>query len=186
MLFKNEKKSKKKKIYILLTKFPDTGSRLLSAFTGSYFTHASIGLEEDMNTFYSFVYKGFIVEKINRYVKPGKEPMPCELYEIEVCEKKYKRVKKLINNFVESKKLFSYAKIGLAMCLFSIPYHQNKAYFCSQFVSEILGKCNILNIKKNSLLCLPKHLRNVPNTTLGYKGNLKGFLEYFGISPLPA
>ena len=177
---------KKKKIYILLTKFGDTRSKLLSAFTGSYFTHASIGLEEDMNTFYSFVYKGFIVEQINRYARNDKYRMPCELYEIEVCEKKYKRVKKLINTFIESKNNLSYAKIGLAFCLFSIPYRQQKAYFCTQFVAETLARCNIHCITKNSLLCLPKHIQNLPGLSLKYSGNLPGFLNKFGISPMPA
>ena len=66
---------KKRKIFILLTKFYDTGSKLLRFATGTYYTHASIGLEEDMNTFYSFVLKGFIEEKITRYNKPGRIPM---------------------------------------------------------------------------------------------------------------
>lgn len=57
---------KNKKIYILFTRFPDNGSKVIEALTGCYYPHASIGLEEDWNTFYSFVTKGFIVEKITR------------------------------------------------------------------------------------------------------------------------
>ena len=60
--------SKKKNIYILLTNFHDGGSKLLHFITGNKYTHASIGFEEDINTFYSFVYKGFLVEKISKYI----------------------------------------------------------------------------------------------------------------------
>ena len=42
---------KYKKILILISRFPDLGSSIISAVRGHYFTHASIGLEEDMNTF---------------------------------------------------------------------------------------------------------------------------------------
>lgn len=60
----------KYKINILLTRFPDNGSKAISFFKRSFYTHASIGLGEDLNTFYSFVWKGFLVEKVTRYVKP--------------------------------------------------------------------------------------------------------------------
>lgn len=53
----------KKKIYILLTRFPDNDSKTIEFLTNSFYTHASIGLEDDLNTFYSFVTKGFMIEK---------------------------------------------------------------------------------------------------------------------------
>ena len=45
----------KRKIFILLLHFSDIGSLAMQYYTDFYYTHASIGLEEDMNTFYSFV-----------------------------------------------------------------------------------------------------------------------------------
>ena len=47
----------KRKLYVLLTRFPGRAAIAIQAFTGCYYTHASIGLEEDMNTFYSIVGK---------------------------------------------------------------------------------------------------------------------------------
>jgi hypothetical protein len=61
-------------------------SKMVQFFTRCYYTHASIGLEEDMNTFCSFVIKGFRVEKITRYEKPDRESFPCMLYEMEVSD----------------------------------------------------------------------------------------------------
>ena len=60
---KNKKKEapKKRKLFILLTRFPNNSSVFLEFVTGFHYTHASIGLEEDRNIFYSFVLKGFIV-----------------------------------------------------------------------------------------------------------------------------
>ena len=87
------------KINILLTRFPDNGSRAISFFKRSYYTNASIGSNEDMNTFYSFVWKGFLVEKVTKYVKPNVDPYPCSLYELEklylpVCNDTWNGVKK--------------------------------------------------------------------------------------------
>jgi hypothetical protein len=77
----------KKKIYILLTRLPNTAAPIIEAMTGSYYTHTSIGLEEDMNTFYSFGFKGFVAEKITQRVRPDKTPFPCQLYELDKAEK---------------------------------------------------------------------------------------------------
>lgn len=183
---KLKESTNKKSIYILLTRFGDNASKAVSCLTRSYYTHASIGLEEDMNTFYSFVYKGFIVEKVTRYIKPGKDPMPCALYEIKVSEKTYRRVKEMINKFVNTKERFSYTSFGVAMCLFGIPHKENKCYFCSQFVAEVLKKCNAATIKKNSALYLPKDLKKLPGASLNFKGNLLSFSKHFGILPATA
>lgn len=56
-LKKREEKSRK--IYILLTRFHGFASKAIRCFTGYRYSHTSIGLDEDMNTFYSFVNKGF-------------------------------------------------------------------------------------------------------------------------------
>ena len=85
-----------KKIMILLVRYPGAMADWMVRHTRFDYTHASIGLEEDLNTYYSFMHKGFIVEKATRYLKPGREPFPCALYEIEVSRKTYRRVKKLL------------------------------------------------------------------------------------------
>lgn len=180
------KKSRQTKcIYVLLTRFDDYGSKLMSDLTGCYYTHASIGLEEDMNTFYSFVYTGFIVEEITRYLKPGKDPFPCELYRIEVCPKVYKRVKKMLKSFVNKKGRFSYSCAGVALSIFGIPYKQKLRYFCSQFVAEIINKCGAAEMKKNSCLYLPGDFRRLDKFRLTFEGNLLTFAQYFGILPCP-
>ena len=178
--------SKNKSIYILLTRFDDNGSKAVSLLTRSYYTHASIGLEEDMNTFYSFVHKGFIVEKVTRYIKPGKDPFPCALYEIKVSDKTYRRVKAMINSFVEAREKFKYTSFGVAMCLFGIPHKENLRYFCSQFVAEVLKKCGVLTVKKNSALYLPRDLRKLPGMKLNFKGNLLSLSKHFGLLPTAA
>lgn len=47
-----------RKVYLLLTRFSDNGSKTIGALTKYYYTHASIGLEEDMNTFLQLCMQG--------------------------------------------------------------------------------------------------------------------------------
>ena len=171
----------KKKLYILLTRFPDNGTKVLEAITGCYYAHASIGLEEDPNIFYSFVCKGFIVEEITRYLKPGREPFPCQVYELEVSERAYQRVKKLLMHFVQKKRTMRYTRFGLVLSVLRIPYKRRHHYFCSQFVAEILTRSRAVRMKKNSALYLPSDLRYLPGLRLRFQGNMQSMLQHFAI-----
>ena len=168
----------KRKLYILLTRFPDKGSQAIEAMTGCYYPHASIGLEEDLNTFYSFVSKGFIVEKITRYVKPDRAPFPCLLFELEVSDKVYSRVKRILEYFVEFKGLVRYSKLGLALNLLKIPYKSSRfSYFCSHFVAEVLEKSGASKLRKASHRYFSDDLKRLPGMRLHFQGNMAAMIN---------
>lgn len=170
---------KKYNLYILLTKFPDAGSRAIKALTGFNYTHASIGLEEDMNTFYSFTYKGFIVEEITRYLKPEREPFPCQLYVLEVSEKVYLATKKVLQYFVNMKPFFKYSKLGVVLGLFHVPCKRRYHYFCSQFVATVLEQTKATKLRKSSALYFPKDFRRLKGVRLCFQGNLLSMTKKF-------
>lgn len=166
----------KRKIYILLTRFPDTGSKIIHALTGFRYTHASIGLEEDANTFYSFVEKGFIVEKIDRYVKPDRKPFECRVYELEVSARVYERIKDIVTTFVIHKPDLSYSRLGVVMGLCRVPVKRKHKFFCSQFVAEVLERSRAVILDKDSALYFPGDLTHLPGLKLNFQGNMKGLL----------
>lgn len=172
-----------KKVYVLLTRFPDNGAKVLEAMTGSFYSHTSIGLSEDMNTFYSFVVKGFIVEEITRYIKPERDPFPCRLYEIEVSEQEYSSVKRILKYYVKHKNKMSYTKIGLVMTLMGIPFKKKYAYFCSQFVAEVLQDAKVAMLKKPTNFYLPGDFCKLAEMKLVFEGNLQSMISHFGIQP---
>ncbi len=176
-------KKNKKKIYILLTRFNDTGAKMLSKITDFYYTHASIGIEGDCETFYSFVYKGFRIEKIERYIKSGKAPIPCRLYELEVSERVYNSVQRLIRSFINRKESMKYTRLGVAMCLLKIPYQRSRHFFCSQFVADILKKSKAAKLEKASTLFLPRDFLDIPGIKLLFRGNLTGLRKRFSALP---
>ena len=172
----------KRKLYILLTRFPGKTAIAIHALTRCYYTHASIGLEEDLNTFYSVVGKGFIVEKITRYVRPDREPFPCQLYELEVSEKVYTSVKRLLEESVENKSLYQYSKLGVVLCLLRIPFRRQHHYFCSQYVAEILNEAKATKLVKDSTLYYPGDFRRMPGVRLNFQGNLRGMLGHLALA----
>lgn len=166
-----------RKIRILLSRFPDHVSRLVSVVTGFYYTHASIGLDEDGNTFYSFVWKGFLVEKLTHYVRPDRQPFPCELYELEVPDAAYHDVKQALQEFARRKDTLRYDPCGVVLSFLHIPHISINHFFCSQFVAVVLGKCHVVCLNKNSSLYFPQDLRDLSGMRLIYQGNMKELLD---------
>mgnify|MGYP001850929848 CR=1 FL=1 len=172
-----------KKILLLLSKFSDSASKAISFFTGFYYTHASIGLSEDRNTFYSFVLKGFIVEKITRYIERKTVKVPCELYEMEVSDEVYETARTALSDFNERKKEFHYSVFGLILSLFHIPHKSRRAFFCSQFVADILKNSRAVKLRKSSSLYFPRDLRKLQGTKLAFRGNLQELTEQYRLCP---
>lgn len=173
-----------KKIYILLTSFPDAGSKMVGLMTRSIFTHASIGLGEDMNTYYSFVWKkGFFVEKVTRYIKPNVKPYRCELYEFEVTAEQYDVIKNIVLEFEATKNKYSFARWELVFGLMRMPIIRRNRYYCSQFIAEVLKKSEVLKSKKNSARFFPKDFGKLAGGNMIFKGNLLGYAQKFLLLP---
>ena len=169
-----------KKIYILLTQFPGWNSRAIRLWTQFPYTHASVGLEEDLNTFYSFVYKGFIVESITRYNKPGRKPFPCALYALEVSSETYFTARQFIQSFQNNQDQLHYSSLGVVLGMFlRIPLRRKNHYFCSQFVADVLTHCRALRMEKDSTLCFPKDFSRSRHLQMVFRGDLLNMAHHF-------
>lgn len=178
-----EQFNKEKKIYLLMTSLPDVLSKAAQKVMNYRYNHVSLGFEEDMNTYYTFTYKGFTVENIfRRATKPDREPFPCELYEIEVPSQIYHDMQQRVRCFVENPSHYRYTKLGAALRVFlNIPTRQDRAYYCSQFVAEILKSSGAARLEKWAPYYLPHHLRALQETKFKFQGNLKEYLHTYGI-----
>ena len=168
-----------KKIYVLMTRYPGYNAKFLAWYTGFPYTHTSVGFEDDMDTFYTFVSKGFFVESIRKYEKPDRPSFPCALYEITVPEKTYYNVKKLVLSYKARKEKLKYSTLGLVCCFLKIPLKRKNKYFCSQFVAEVLQKSKVLRLKKKSTLYFPKDISKHKELKLIFVGNHLSFVEKF-------
>lgn len=169
-----------RKIYILLTQFPGWNSHAIRLWTRFPYTHASVGLEEDLDTFYSFVYKGFIEESITRYNKPGRKPFPCALYTLDVSSDTYLAAQQFIRSFQNNKDQLRYSKLGVVIGLvLRLPFRRKNHYFCSQFVADVLKHCQALRLEKDSTLYLPKDFSRNKNLRMVFRGDLLRMARQF-------
>ena len=79
-------------VYVLLTKFSDRASKAIRGLTRSSYTHASIGIDENFEEFYSIVTKGFRREQFHRFSKERRQETACRLYKIHVSDEVYEEI----------------------------------------------------------------------------------------------
>ncbi|MBR5202952.1 MAG: hypothetical protein IKW45_06775 [Clostridia bacterium] len=168
-----------KKIYILMTQYTGFDAKFLRWHSKFPYTHTSIGFEEDMDTFYTFISKGFLVESITRYEKPDRPSFLCALYEMKVSKSDYNKLKEEVLYYKENKGYFKYSTLGLVLCFLKIPHKRKNKYFCSQFVAEVLQKCNVLKLNKKSSLYFPKDFLKHNELSLVFEGTHRTFVEKY-------
>ena len=145
------------KIYILLSRFKDIFSKITSFMSAGGCSHVSIGLSENPKLFYSFTMKGFAIEHPHHWRRVVNKVI-C--YEIPVSKEQYDKVKEKIQYMVEHRSEYHYSTIGVALCFLHIPNKIKHRYICSQFVSELLGKTDIVKVPISPSICLPETVRH--------------------------
>lgn len=158
-----------KTVSILFTQQHDWFSKFLVKIFGHRYSHVSLSLEEDRSEFYSFNIRGFVRETFEKFRRHNIRN--STLYEIEVTDDAYESMRKKILTFKTRCTEMKYSFLGIALCLFQIPLHFNKMYFCSEFVAEILSDSHAIPLHKQSALYLPDHLR----TELDYCSGIRRF-----------
>ena len=76
-----------RQISVLLTKYSDWISTLVYHIGGHGFTHSSLSLEEDEDTYYSFNYRGFAVETVDKHRRRGVKCSRC--IQLQVSDEAY-------------------------------------------------------------------------------------------------
>lgn len=170
-----------RKLTILLTRYPSFFTRLLCWYSRSSYLHASVGFEEDRNVFYSFGFKGFRMERVTHFLQPGREPLPCALYELDVPEHIYQNVKCVLRDFERRRDTLSYTKIGAAFALLRLGCRWEDHYFCSQFVADVLSRSRAVRLPKDSSLYLPQELSLLPGVHEAYRGDTEGLAQRFAL-----
>jgi len=142
-----------KKVTILLTKYSDWISTFVYHIAGRGYTHASLGLEDEPGVYYSFNYRGFCTETLEKHRRRGVEQsLSCEL---SVSEEAYEKLRQQVAAFQAHRAEFRYTRLGVACCILHLPLRWKGHYFCSQFVADLLQKADAVPLKKRAELYLP-------------------------------
>ncbi|MGN1166941.1 MAG: hypothetical protein ACI4S2_11015 [Lachnospiraceae bacterium] len=141
-------------VTILLTRYSDWFGKFICGISKYKYSHTSISIDEAEEIFYSFNYKGFVIEKPKKKrVKSRLNGSVC--IRIQVPDDNYEIIKQEIEHFVSNREIYTYSRIGVIFCLLHIPFKFKNQYFCSQFVAEILSQAGVVELKKKEELYLP-------------------------------
>ncbi|MDO4175559.1 MAG: hypothetical protein Q4D42_12425 [Eubacteriales bacterium] len=146
-----------KTVTILLTNDSNLFGRLISGVSKYHYSHASISIDADEEIFYSFNMKGFVIEKPKKR-KPKTRQGGSMCIRLQVSEHAYNIIEEEIRQFMEKKEEYTYSRVGVLLCLLHIPHKFQHAYFCSQFVAEVLSRAGAIKLTKKESLYLPGHL----------------------------
>lgn len=146
--------AEKRTIWILLSRHRDWRSNIIYYMTGRKYTHASISIDKEWKTFYSFNIKGFCREN-PRHFRSTDEGGEKVLYELTVSGEQYQLIKDRIDQMNAERKKYHYSQLGVLLCFLHIPHKLHNQYFCSQFVAELLRDAGVVQSKKNPSVTVP-------------------------------
>lgn len=145
-----------KSISIIGTKYPDLLARLVYNLTGRTYTHAAISLDEDCTNYYSFGFKGFCRETLEKYRRRG--VTHSIRLRLEVPDDVYKGLQRKLGYVQKNAAFYEYTFLGVFCALLHIPLRRHRHYFCSQFVAELLESTGAVHFSRPACLCLPSYL----------------------------
>ena len=146
-----------RKIVICLSRDLTFFSHLTYFVDNGGFTHASLGLSEDAEFYYSFNFKGM---KKEYRTSLKKKPREMTRYIVSVSDEAYQKLTDRIDDMLAHKERYAYAKAAVMKRLLSLPNEEqhDDRYFCSQFVSEVLRDSGCVDIGTLPANCTPNDL----------------------------
>lgn len=146
-----------KTVTILLTRYSDLFGRFICGISKYGYSHASISIDDEEEIFYSFNYRGFVIEKPKKRI-PKSRMAGSMCIRMQVPESVFSQIEEEINRFLEKREQYIYSRWGVVLCLLHIPHKFKNRYFCSQFVMEVLARAGAVELKKKESLYLPGQL----------------------------
>lgn len=170
-------------IYVLLT---DTGTlftKMIKVFTSAPYNHASLALDERLGELFSFGRKrpdnpwiaGFIEERVVSGTYGHFPDTRCALLRLRVTSLQRAAIIQLLRDFMEEKETYRYNLLGLLGVLFRRELAPRNAYFCSQFVAEVLRGAGRPLWTRPSALVTPNDFLHHSAFELMYEGLLQHY-----------
>ena len=143
-----------KSFYVVLCRTGTILSRAISKLTGDWYTHASISLDDDLQTMYSFgrlwSYNpgigGFVKESTAYGTMRRFRDADTLVMRIEVSEEKYTSIVQYITAMYAERKKYKYNYLGVFLSKWRVRFRSKKAnrFYCSEFVYDCLERFGIV------------------------------------------
>lgn len=122
---------------------------------------------------------GFSQENLSEGVFKKNVNSECVVYRIAITDEQYHLLVTELERFIATKEYYRYNLLGLLTAKMNVPFKRQRYYFCSQFVSELLIKSNILQLEHSPELIKPTDLLQIEGKEEIFKGYVR---EYMGTS----
>lgn len=176
-----------KSVYLLLT---DTGTiftKIIKLYTGKTYNHASIAFDESLREVYSFGRKnphnpfigGFVQEDITEGLF---QQASCAIFEMTITAREYNAMQQYVKQIEAEKGNYRYNLIGLFGVMMKVELSRKNAFFCSEFVANVLSHSDQIEFEKPCSFVTPYDLQILMEMQLVYQGKLKYFVEEEEIS----
>lgn len=169
-----------KKIYIILTYTGTILSQMVKIYTKREFSHVSISLDEDLTKMYSFgrlnpynpFSGGFVHEKIDAGTFKRFKNTKTKIYSLEIPEKKYYELEKLIKNMYKKKDTYKFNMLGLIGILVNYKVKREKYFYCAEFVKYVLEEADVVELPD---LVKPEDFEKISDLSEIYRGMLREY-----------
>lgn len=176
-------KQKEKQVYIILSQTGTILSRILKKITGAKYNHASISLDADLHTMYSFGRKnpynpffgGFVAESPRRGTFGRFRGTDAVVLSIPIETGKFHEMQAYLKKMKKNKKKYHYNYLGLILAYFHICYKQKNHYYCSEFVRDTLTRFQVADKEDFEPITPPISFLNLQNCKKIYIGKLRAF-----------
>ena len=173
-----------KAIYILLTKSETILSRLVHLITADDYTHVSISFDQELQEMYSSSRKngrtmfpaGPCRESLRGGYYERHQHIPCAVYKLTVSDETYDDVRWEVEWIMANSARCHFNILGLLLCRLNIPFHREKHFFCSQFVSEVLTRSRAVRLPKDTTLMRPSDYMRLPELVCMFRGRISEYI----------
>lgn len=168
-------------VYIVLTSTGTYLSKLIQIYTKASFNHASIAFDPELKEVYSFGRKNvanpFLAGLVREdYSSPFFHASNCAIYTLSVTTEQYDQMHRLVRNMMKKQHTYKYHLLGLIGVMLQVELRRENAYFCSQFVSHVLGHGGALPVRKPAHFVIPSDFENTDILKEVYRGNLWDYI----------
>ncbi|MBQ8849927.1 MAG: hypothetical protein IJ011_06335 [Clostridia bacterium] len=170
-----------KQVYVLLSRTDTVTSRIVHAFTHGTYTHASLAITPETDSFYSyarrrlynFLIGGIIKEDVNSFVFARFPNSNCALFELDVSDGDYERIKGQVDFCLDNYDRATYSFAGAALMRLGIIWRRKYKFTCSQFVAICLAQAEGITLPKDPYLMLPHDFVKIAGMRKIYEGKIK-------------
>lgn len=169
-----------KNIYIVISQTGTVLSRLIGLFSKSDYNHSSISLDESLDTMFSFGRLNPYDPLVGGFVKEGRNTGTFKRFsntrvmvlKLPVWENSYEDIKEEIRQMYVCRNQYRYNYEGLFLAAVGIEVRHKWAFYCSQFVRNVLVKNRVIEVGSLPEVTKPKDFLNLSKAKIIYEGLL--------------